>query len=127
MKTKETRSMRFSLTFTPSEMERLMRYFKRSVTWCLAVYCREILLKEPVYAGTVNLTLERQVRELHGLREDLNNARQALEVTLQAAQEVGPATDEWKKACEEAIAHIIDKTQSIKEYIGQTTEKWLAS
>jgi hypothetical protein len=111
------------------EHDQLKKQFSKTTERKMSSYVRKILLGKPMLAGVRNLTTELLIAEFSKLIKDLNgianNYNQAVHVlnTLKRSSEFL----KWFLAYESDRTGLLADVKKIRDYINETSEKWLRS
>lgn len=124
--TKERRTRKMTVRFTPKEYEKLETKFQTTTSNQLSQYVRNVLLEKPVVIKYRNESLDNFMEELIQVKQELNaignNFNQTVK-KLHLLKQI-PEFRRWIASNEETQKQLIEYTNHIQQRINQMTDKW---
>ena len=120
-------SRRITFRLTPEEYAALQGLFKASTSRKLSNYIHDVVLKEPVYIKTRNLSIDNFLVEIATLRREFKavgfNFNQVVH-KLHTLQEI-PEFRAWMLINEKHKELLFSKIKAIQDRINETYDLWL--
>ena len=117
------------LRLSNEEYQQLQTSFKRTTCRKISQYARSILISKPVTVNHRNASLDELMTELIRLRNELtaagNNFNQAVK-KLNSLSRISQFHD-WLTEYESDKTKLLRQIEEIKNYIAETSKKWLQS
>lgn len=124
--TKERRTRKMTVRFTPKEYEKLETKFKTTTSNQVSHYVRNVLLEKPIVIKYRNESLDSFMEELIAMRQELNaignNFNQVVK-KLHTLRQI-PEFREWVNNNEAMQNKFIEQTNHIQQRINQMAERW---
>jgi hypothetical protein len=123
----KNRSRKVTIRFQPGEYDLIHERFTLTTCRKLSEYLRKLALGKPVTIITRNRSLDALMEELILLRSELNavgnNFNQAVK-KLHTLSRI-PEFRTWLQAHEASREQLLQKTETINQFIAQFSDKWL--
>lgn len=129
MSEKNNRTKVVHIRLTEEEYSRFLKHFKSTTEHSFSSYIRNLLLKKPMYAGVVNLSLRDIMAGLFDLRKDFNGVANNLNQIVHKLHTLDkyPEIKAWLLLFDLYKKSLQKSMDEVRVYIDNTAEKWLQS